>query len=201
MRTMDLSRRYRPYALKAIVSVALVFVFGTAVYGQVEQQFTTAEGVRLYRAGNIDEAITHLRRVVETNKKDYTAWLYLGAAYVHKGNRKEAEKALKLGSRGPKYSDRNLGRIGDQYSLRLLSIPQAYLTNEARLARISANQTVAVECRYDDTIGFVFPIGNLPAGLTESAVEAARQIRFHAGTQDGEPVTTVILIEFGWRVM
>jgi TonB family protein len=61
----------------------------------------TASGIALYQAGQNEEAVKVLRGAVKRNKKDLSAWHYLGFALEKKGDPKEArnghEKAAKLG--------------------------------------------------------------------------------------------------------
>jgi hypothetical protein len=59
---------------------------------------------------------------------------------------------------------------------------------------------VAVEFRFDGTIGFVFPIRTLPEGLTEKCIEAARKTKFQPAIKDGKPVTIIKRIEYGFSI-
>lgn len=51
-------------------------------------------GIELYQQGDASGAIETLRRAVQTNEKDGTAWHYLGLAYLLKGSKDDARKSF-----------------------------------------------------------------------------------------------------------
>ncbi len=57
-----------------------------------------------------------------------------------------------------------------------------------------------VEMQSDGKIGFVQPSVELPNGLTENAVRAARSIKFEPAWKDGKPVTTVSILDYGFSI-
>jgi len=46
----------------------------------------------------------------------------------------------------------------------------------------------------------VIPANDLPNGLTEQAIAAARQIKFVPATRDGQPITVTKIIEYNFSI-
>src|SRR5476651_387175 len=86
---------------------AFFLIAGHSVLAQTTAPVTTSEGIRLFRAGNYADSIAQLEQVVAADKKDYTAWTYLGASYLHVNRPKEALKAFENARRGPNYFNAN----------------------------------------------------------------------------------------------
>lgn len=82
--------------------------------------------------------------------------------------------------------------------LRLLSKPTPTYTDEARKNGASGSVKLRVTFLDSGTIGDVIPLNTLPDGLTESAVEAAKSIKFQPATKNGTPVTVVKLVEYSF---
>ena len=72
---------------------------------------------------------------------------------------------------------------------RLLDTPLATYTDEARAANAKDEVRLRVVLAADGTVKNIFPIKSASYGLTESAVAAARQIKFEPAMQDGQPVS------------
>jgi TonB family protein len=58
-----------------------------------------AQGIELYRKGEIESAIKLLQGAVKRNKDDLSAWHYLGLAFNQQGKAKEARKAHEQAAR------------------------------------------------------------------------------------------------------
>lgn len=76
-----------------------------------------------------------------------------------------------------------------QKSARILETPLAVYTDEARAAKIHGDVRLRLVLASDGTVKNVFPIKSLSHGLTESAMEAARQIKFEPALRNGEPAS------------
>lgn len=80
-------------------------------------------------------------------------------------------------------------------------LPASYRTLDAQ-----GTQVLRVEFLDTGDIGQVVPVTNLPGGLTERAVAAARKIKFEPEVKDGKPVTVFKQLQYfyswngGWRV-
>ena len=76
-----------------------------------------------------------------------------------------------------------------QKRARVIDLPPAIYTDEARADKIKGDVRLRVVLASDGTVRNVFPIKSLSHGLTESAMEAARQIKFQSAIRNGEPAS------------
>lgn len=63
---------------------------------------------------------------------------------------------------------------------------------------VQGTVTLRVTFRFDGTIGDIITVRGLPHGLTDKAIEAARQIRFLPQTKNGYYVTTTRPVSFSF---
>jgi len=73
-------------------------------------------------------------------------------------------------------------------------------TREARRAGLSGVVILLVAFRADGTIGPILVLRGLRNGLTEKAVEAAKQIKFEPVIKNGVPIDTVRKVEYSFSV-
>ncbi len=113
----------------------------------------------------------------------------------------EPIKAFRLQS--PKADDANVGQLDDPAknvtSFRIVSKPKAFFTDMARNAGTSGTVRLMVILGKDRKVGPILIVKSLPNGLTESAVAAARQIRFEPKTVNGEPASVIVTLEYSFR--
>lgn len=253
----------------------LAIAFSLSVMSQTiaQQQPTddeTARGVSLQKQGKTEEAVASLRAAVKRDKKDLTAWHYLGLAFEQKGNTKEArkahEKAANLGdellvdlltdSRNgeemskrlraissslteaaesaqkclqllPQLSGRKLRErqvqadslvayaeianappgtpavlTGKEVSVkaRVLSKPEPLYTEEARSKQITGTVVLRAIFAANGRVVGIHAVSGLPHGLTERAIDAARQIKFVPAIKDGRPVSMFIQLEYNFNL-
>jgi TonB family protein len=76
-----------------------------------------------------------------------------------------------------------------QKSARLLETPLAVYADEARIAKIHGAVRLRLVLASDGTVKNVFPVKSLGHGLTESAMAAARQIKFEPASRNGQPAS------------
>jgi TonB family protein len=76
-----------------------------------------------------------------------------------------------------------------QRSARVIETPLAEYTNEARAAKTHGDVRLRLVLANDGTVKNVFPIKSLGHGLTESAMKAARQIKFEPAIRNGKPAS------------
>lgn len=76
-----------------------------------------------------------------------------------------------------------------QKQARVIDSPAAAYTEAARTDKIRGEVRLRVVLAFDGTVKNVFPIKSLSHGLTESAMEAARQIKFQPAIRNGEPAS------------
>lgn len=82
----------------------------------------------------------------------------------------------------------------------ILAKPTPGYTEEARRAGVSGVVRVRVVLGADGTVKHVLVLRRLSHGLTEKAVEAARQVRFNPATLDGQPVSQYVVLEYGFNL-
>lgn len=80
--------------------------------------------------------------------------------------------------------------------LKILSLPKPAYTVLAKYYRVEGKVLLRVQFLSDGDIGDVSVISNLPFGLTETAKEAARRIRFEPEYVDGKAVTVTKVLRF-----
>jgi TonB family protein len=73
--------------------------------------------------------------------------------------------------------------------LKILSKPRASYTDAARENNVMGQVRLEVTFQKDGKIGKIKIIQSLPSGLTESAVTAAKKIKFEPEMKNGKPVT------------
>jgi TonB family protein len=96
---------------------------------------------------------------------------------------------------GPIYSAKDV-----TVKARVLSKPEPPYTEEARRNQVSGTVILKVIfSAYGRVIG-VRAVSGLPYGLTESAIRAARQIRFSPALKDGKPVSMYAQLEYTFTV-
>jgi TonB family protein len=83
---------------------------------------------------------------------------------------------------------------------RILSKPSASYTNQARKNGTEGAVRLRVVFLASGEIGKITPITDLPDGLTEQAIAAARQIKFTPAIRDGNPKTVVKLVEYSFSI-
>lgn len=79
-----------------------------------------------------------------------------------------------------------------QKSARLLETPLASYTDEAKAAKAHGDVRLRLVLAADGTVKYVFPIKSLGHGLTESAIEAARRIKFEPALRNGAAASQFI---------
>ncbi|MEO6334634.1 MAG: tetratricopeptide repeat protein [Pyrinomonadaceae bacterium] len=175
--------------------IGFIGVLMCSVFAFAQDNNSVEAGTEFYRAGKFEKAVETLQRAVAADKKDKLAFVYLGAAYVKLGNKKEAAKAFR-NSRFD-YKD-SLGAFDTP--LKTLRKPKATFTDSARANSVKGEVRVAVEFRADGEIGFVFPFVTLPEGLTENAVRAAKEIVFEPAIKNGKAVDVVSVVTYTFDI-
>lgn len=84
--------------------------------------------------------------------------------------------------------------------VQILSKPKAAYTDEAQTNNIQGHVTLKITFMSDGTVGPIKVLDGLPYGLTENAIEAAKQIKFKPKMVNGQPVNTVLTFEYGFNI-
>ena len=82
----------------------------------------------------------------------------------------------------------------------ILAKPAPGYTEEARRANVSGVVRLRVVLGSDGSVRHVLVLRRLSHGLTEKAVEAARQVRFKPATLNGQPVSQYVVLEYGFNL-
>lgn len=83
--------------------------------------------------------------------------------------------------------------------LRIISKPRANYTEAARTAQVTGTVVLKIVFNANGSIGGITVVKGLPYGLTETAISAARQIRFEPATRNGQPVSVSRPIEYAFN--
>ncbi len=85
-------------------------------------------------------------------------------------------------------------------SLKFLEKPISRYTNLARENNITGTVRLKVVFLANGKIGEIKVIQGLEFGLTNQAVESAKQIKFEPATQNGKPINVVKIIEYNFNI-
>ena len=103
-------------------------------------------------------------------------------------------------------STKTATEIPDQFvesptaELRIISKPRAEYTENARRAMVNGTVRLKVTFLASGEIGDVVPIKQLPEGLTEQAMNAAKGIHFQPKRVNGVPQTVTKIIEYSFSI-
>ncbi|MDQ2921360.1 MAG: TonB family protein [Acidobacteriota bacterium] len=129
-------------------------------------------------ASRFAEAATTVEEIIKLNPANSEIW-------------REQLETLRLYSQ-PISSPDQRTVFGDgevQKRARVIDSPAAVYTDEARADKTRGEVRLRLVLASDGTVRNVFPIKSSSHGLTESAMEAARQIRFQPAIRNGEPAS------------
>ena len=82
---------------------------------------------------------------------------------------------------------------------RILAKPEPRYTEEARRNRVSGRVVVEAVLCTTGKVTDIKVLRGLPSGLSESAMRAARGIRFEPGENDGVAVSVRVRVEYGFE--
>lgn len=86
-----------------------------------------------------------------------------------------------------------------QQSARIRDSPAADYPTAARAAKINGDVRLRMVLAADGRIKYVFPVKSLGNELTESAMSAARQIKFEPAVRNGKPVSQFLTVVYEFR--
>jgi hypothetical protein len=84
--------------------------------------------------------------------------------------------------------------------LKILSKPQPVYTDFARFYEIKGTVALQITFLANGELGEIQPISKLPFGLTRSAVEAAKSIKFSPPTRNGQPYSETRIEEYTFAI-
>jgi TonB family protein len=83
---------------------------------------------------------------------------------------------------------------------RLLSKPEPTYTETARKNQISGTVILRAVLSANGQVTNIHAVSGLPDGLTERAIEAAKQVKFVPATKDGHPVSMWMELQFNFNL-
>ncbi len=78
--------------------------------------------------------------------------------------------------------------------------PLPKYTDAARRGNVTGRVKLLIVLAADGTVKNVVPVESLPGGLTEQAIEVAKQIQFEPAVKDGKAVSTVKIVEYSFSI-
>ena len=84
--------------------------------------------------------------------------------------------------------------------VRVLRKPDPAYTEQARRAQIAGTVILRAVFTSKGTVEHILVLRSLPAGLTEEAVRAARQIKFTPATKNGNPVSMIMELQYNFNL-
>jgi TonB family protein len=85
-------------------------------------------------------------------------------------------------------------------ALKVLSKPRAQYTDQARTNNVQGVVRLKITLNANGSVGSITPLNNLPYGLTEQAIAAARQIKFEPRKVNGVPQSSIVTFEYSFTI-
>lgn len=102
---------------------------------------------------------------------------------------------------GANYVDKSLKSDDSiEKKLEIISKPRANYTESARINNAQGSVNLRVTFLANGTVGSVSPITELPYGLTEQCIIAAKQITFEPMIKDGKPISTTKVVQYSFTI-
>ena len=83
---------------------------------------------------------------------------------------------------------------------RILKRPEPMYTERARRNMTRGAVVLRLVLAADGTVKYIVAVRRLPDGLTESAISAARKIKFVPATKDGRPVSQYVTVLYNFNI-
>ena len=100
---------------------------------------------------------------------------------------------------GPPANRTVFGSSEVQKKARMVNAPAAAYTTEARAAKAKGEVRLRLVLAADGTVKNIFPMKPLKYGLTEAAMEAARQIKFEPAIRNGQPASQFATLSYEFK--
>lgn len=128
-------------------------------------------------------------------------FLHGPAKMVFPSNPRERRETMTLYSQptSPPASRAVFGAGEVQKKARLVNAPAAVYTDEARAAKARGEVRLRLVLAADGTVKNIFPMKPLRHGLTEAAMEAARQIKFEPAIRNGQPASQFTTLSYEFK--
>ncbi len=84
--------------------------------------------------------------------------------------------------------------------MQIISKPKANYTDTARQNNVQGTVSLRVTFLASGRIGNISPVSNLPDGLTEQAVIAAKQIKFNPANIKGKSISVTKQVHYSFTI-
>ncbi len=101
---------------------------------------------------------------------------------------------------GPKLTAKKTQPTGETKPLSITSKPRPNYTDAARQNNVQGTVTLRVTFNANGTIGAVTPVSQLPYGLTEQAISAAKRMTFQPAIRNGQPYAVTKQVAFTFTI-
>lgn len=91
------------------------------------------------------------------------------------------------------------GKSEMQKAARLLESPAAQYPDSALKAKAKGEVRLRMVLAGDGTVKYIFPMKYLKHGLTDAAIEAAKQIKFEPGIRNGQPASQFFTLSYDFK--
>ena len=172
-------------------SQALIGVYVERPFFAETSLASDADGTQTPRS-SLKEAAESLEKYLQLSPKAVDAALWreqLEALRIY------AQAADKSGAERTLFTGREVTT-----KVRILSKPEPSFTEAARRNQVTGTIVLNAVFAHDGTVKHILVLSDLPYGLTQKAVEAARKIKFIPATKDGRPVSMYYRIEYNFNL-
>jgi TonB family protein len=91
-------------------------------------------------------------------------------------------------------------KIAVTESMRIIGKPRASYTDSARRANVQGSVLLKVTLLSNGSVGSVTPVKELPNGLTEQAIAAARKLVFLPKRVNGVSINVIVTFDYGFSI-
>jgi hypothetical protein len=168
----------------------LIFSLSAALLAAGQSEKDVA--IELYRSGDYKEAIARFEKIGLSGNEDYESALFLGASYLRAGQTKSASSTF---LKHPKPATATATRYDEEVKItkRPFARFSAHLVSENEPPGFIK---MAVELKFDGTVGFTFPFAATSKNFAKPGIEAAEGIKFRPAVLNGKPVTVIVIMEY-----
>jgi TonB family protein len=179
--------------LKAKVEKQYEKIYDLFKNGPANQLYPVNPRERLKRwQGDLDDAFAAaevtIGQILKLHSPDEEYWL-------------ERRETMRLYSTpvSPPETREVFGKTELEKTARLVDAPAAKYPDAAVAAKAKGEVRLRLVLAGDGTVKYIFPMKPLKYGLTEAAIEAAKQIKFEPGIRNGKPASQFYTLSYEFK--
>jgi TonB family protein len=196
--------------LKRVLPFALALTIGVVLWAVFSQASRTTGGCSQSMQGKIPTTPPVQSPMLPTAGINIDPTLYRNLPDDRFGDPRSKSTATSAGngtgvgidpgSNYDRYDNRVFNPKDVTQKARVLSRAEPQYTEEARKNQVSGTVVLRAVFSSNGQVTNIRPVSNLPYGLTEKAIAAARMIKFTPAMKDGHPVSQYIQIEYSFNL-